>query len=118
MIGRLLGEFAKRWRHCRPWLSRFGIVGVITIAGAIGDPAKTAAICHRDRHLMTAGRNHVAKRRLLHDIAQVSEQIDFDRFRKSMQQHGTLSHWLLRRMQIGNAGKQIGRQNTRTHFAS
>jgi hypothetical protein len=74
---RLLGELAKRSRHRRPRLSRFGVVGVITIAAAIGDPAKTAAICHRHRHLMTAGRNHVAERRLLHDIAQVGQQIGF-----------------------------------------
>src|SRR5258705_13808551 len=37
MTSRQLGELAKRSRHRRPWLSRFGIVGVITIAAAIGD---------------------------------------------------------------------------------
>jgi hypothetical protein len=114
----LLGEFAKRSRHHRPWLSRFRIAGIITIAAAIGDPAKIAAICHRHRHLMTARRHHVAKRRLHHDIAQVSDQIGFDRPRKSMQQNGTLSHRLLRGAHIGNAFKQIGSQKIHTHFAS
>jgi hypothetical protein len=41
---------------------------------------------------MTAGRDHVAKPRLLHDIAQVSEQIGFDRLGEPAQQHGAFCH--------------------------
>ena len=67
---------------------------------------------------MTAGRHHVAKRRLLHDIAQVSEQIGFDRSHKPAQQHGALRHRLVRGAHIGNAFEQVGSQNTCTHFAS
>jgi hypothetical protein len=67
MQGRLPGQIEERRRHRRPRLSSFGIVGVIAIAGAIGDPADLAAICHCHRHLMTARRHHMAKRRLLDD---------------------------------------------------
>ena len=43
---------------------RYGIVGVVAIAAAVGDPAASAAIGHRHRHLMAARRHHVAERRL------------------------------------------------------
>ena len=67
---------------------------------------------------MAARRQHVAERRLLHDIAQRCNQIAFNRPGKTAQQHGALRHQLLRRTHIGNAGKQIGRQINSTHFAS
>ena len=43
--------------------------------------------------------------RLLDDIAQVSDQIGFDRVRETAQQHGALRHRFVRGTHIGNACK-------------
>jgi hypothetical protein len=44
-----------------------GIDGGAAVASAVGDPTKTAAIGHRDRLGLTAGRNDVTERRGLRD---------------------------------------------------
>src|SRR5581483_1980766 len=45
-IGSTIGKLAKNRRHCRPRLAGFGIDGIVTIAAAIGDPARATAIGH------------------------------------------------------------------------
>jgi integrase len=49
--------------HRRPRIAAEGVLSRIPVPGEIGDPAGRAAIRHRNRHRIAAGRHHVAKRR-------------------------------------------------------
>src|SRR5947209_4728352 len=75
-ISRLAGQFAKRSRHCRPWLARLRIVSVVAISGAIRDPAEIAAVRHGDGHLMAARGGDGEKWRLLDDSTPRIEQLE------------------------------------------
>jgi hypothetical protein len=95
-------QLAKRRRHRRPGFPGIGVDAIVAIAAAIGDPAGVAAIGHRHRHLMAAGREHMPERRLNDDLAQRREQITLDRPCKSAQQHGAIRHRFPRRAHIRN----------------
>src|SRR6185312_3969557 len=82
---RLASEFAKDRRHVGPGSFRIRIDRVVAITGTIGDPAKTPAISHGDRHGVTARRYQVAKRRLLDDAANRVKQVVLDRLRETAQ---------------------------------
>src|SRR6185437_4685636 len=94
------------------WLAGTRIDGVIAIAGAVADPTEAAAIGHRHRHLMSAGREQAAERRLLAHPAHRVQQIMLDRPRKTAQQQCALADRLARRQNVGTV-KQI-----RRHLAS
>src|SRR5437763_13536766 len=55
-------EPEERFRHARPRPATLRIDGVIAISGSVCHPAKRAAVRHRDRHAITAGRDHLTKR--------------------------------------------------------
>src|SRR6266446_2629850 len=46
---RILGEAQKIGGHGRPGAAAVGIGRIVAIAGSVGDPAKRAAVCHRNR---------------------------------------------------------------------
>lgn len=58
----------------------------VAVASAVGDPTKTAAVGHCDRHEVTPGRYHVAKRPSLRDPRHF---VDKDGNRETSQQRGT-----------------------------
>jgi hypothetical protein len=65
-----------------------GSDGAVAVARAVGNPPKTAAIGHRDRHGVTAGRNHVAEWCGMRDRRHFVDKRGCFGSRKAAQQHG------------------------------
>src|SRR5579862_1724853 len=104
------GEISKRLRHRRPWLAGLRIFRIVAITTAVGHPTTTAAIGHRDRHLMPTRREHPPERRRCNDLAQRRDQLRFAVTDESAQEHGAFGHFLSRSPHSGKASKQIRRQ--------
>ena len=86
------GEFKEAIRHRWPRLTTLGIDAVVSIAGAVRDPAGGAAIGHRHRHHVAARRGHVPERRLVDDRLQRAQDISLEREGIAVQKHGAVGH--------------------------
>jgi hypothetical protein len=67
-------ETREHFGHPRPEATSLRIDSVVAIAAAVAQPARLAAVRHRDRHAQTARRRHVSKRSLLRHVVNRVEQ--------------------------------------------
>ena len=70
-----IGEFNECRRHRRPVPAAVRVDRIVAVATRIADPAEPAAIAHRHRHAVAAGRDQVAQRRHPHHFMQRRQQL-------------------------------------------